>query len=111
VAELYLEFPIVAAASLRAMRAFDRVHLKAGASAKLRFQLVPRNLSMATEVGEPNAAEHSHAVSAGGGQSHTGVQEASGAFDLNRNAEARGIAALSSFEKQLRRIRRLDAPQ
>ena len=81
-AELYREFPKVAAASLRAMRRFHRVHLKAGASEKLHFELEPRDLSKVTEVGEPIVAEGAYAVSVVGGLPHTGVQEVSGAFDL-----------------------------
>jgi beta-glucosidase len=83
VAELYLDFPKVAPASLRAMRRFHRVHRKAGASGKFHFELDPRDLCMVTEVGEPIVAEGTYAVSVGGGQPHTGAQEVSGVFDLN----------------------------
>ena len=82
VAELYLEFPKVAGAPLRAMRAFQRVHLEVGVSQKLHFELQPRDMSMVTEAGEPIVAEGTYTVSVGGGQPHTGAQTVSGTFDV-----------------------------
>jgi beta-glucosidase len=73
VAQLYLSFPRVPGAPLRALRAFQRVHLEAGASQKLRFELQPRDLSMVTEAGTPIVAEGEYTISVGGGQPHTGV--------------------------------------
>ena len=57
VAQLYLEFPKVPGAPLRALRGFQRVHLDAGASQKLHFDLRPRDLSMVTDAGAPIIAE------------------------------------------------------
>ena len=74
VAQLYLSFPDVPGAPLRALRAFQRVHLEAGASQKVSFELQPRDLSMVTEAGDPIVAEGEYAVSVGGGQPHSGVQ-------------------------------------
>jgi beta-glucosidase len=74
VAQLYLEFPDVPGAPLRALRAFQRVHLEASASQRVRFELSPRDLSMVTEAGEPIVAEGEYAVSVGGGQPHSGAQ-------------------------------------
>lgn len=82
VAELYLEFPKVAGAPLRAMRAFQRVHLEAGASQKVHFELQPRDMSMVTEAGEPIVAEGAYTVSVGGGQPHTSAQVVSGSFSV-----------------------------
>ena len=82
VAELYLKFPDVAGAPIRALRAFQRVHLEAGASQKLHFELQPRDLSMVTEAGDPIVAEGQYVVSIGGGQPHTGTQVISGTFDI-----------------------------
>jgi beta-glucosidase len=73
VAEVYLSFPDVKGAPLRALRAFQRVHLDAGASQKLHFLLAPRDLSMVTEAGDPIIAEGQYTVSVGGGQPHTGA--------------------------------------
>jgi beta-glucosidase len=73
VAQLYLEFPNVPGAPLRALRAFQRVHLEAGASQKLHFELQPRDLSMVTEAGVPIIAEGEYQLSVGGGQPNTGA--------------------------------------
>jgi hypothetical protein len=53
VAQLYLSFPKLAGAPLRALRGFRRVHLKPGESQRVRFELKDRDLSMVTEAGEP----------------------------------------------------------
>jgi beta-glucosidase len=82
VAQLYLKFPEVAGAPIRALRAFQRVHLDPGASQKLHFELQPRDLSMVTEAGEPIVAEGQYVVSVGGGQPHTGTQVISGTFNI-----------------------------
>ena len=57
VAQLYLEFPKMPGAPLRALRGFQRVHLDPGASQKVHFELKPRDLSMVTDAGEPIVAE------------------------------------------------------
>ena len=80
VAQLYLNFPNVPGAPLKALRGFQRVHLEPGASQKLRFELKPRDMSMVTEAGEPVVAEGAYTVSVGGGQPGTSapvVREAS----------------------------------
>jgi beta-glucosidase len=82
VAQLYLSFPRVAGRPLRALRGFQRVHLEAGASQKVRFELQPRDLSMVTEAGEPIVAEGQYIVSVGGGQPHTGTPVLTGSFSI-----------------------------
>jgi beta-glucosidase len=74
IAQLYLEFPKMPGVPLRALRGFQRVHLEAGASQNLRFELQPRDLSMVTHDGIPMVAEGKYTVSVGGGQPKTGVQ-------------------------------------
>ncbi len=81
IAQLYLEFPNVPGAPLRALRAFQRVHLEAGASQKLHFDLQPRDLSMVTEDGVPIIAQGEYEVSVGDGQPDTGAPVVTG--DLN----------------------------
>jgi beta-glucosidase len=83
VAELYLSFPEVKGAPLRALRAFQRVHLKAGASQKLHFDLGPRDLSMVTEAGDPIIAQGEYTVSVGGGQPHTGAAVVTHTFHVD----------------------------
>jgi len=85
VAQLYLEFPSVPGAPLRALRAFKRVHLEAGAVQKVHFDLQPRDLSMVTEAGEPIVSEGQYKVSVGGGQPNTGIQTVTATFKIKGN--------------------------
>jgi beta-glucosidase len=82
VAQLYLSFPNVPGAPLRALRGFKRVHLKPGESQKLRFELKERDLSMVSEAGEPMIAEGQYSVSVGGGQPDTGAPSVAGKFQV-----------------------------
>jgi beta-glucosidase len=82
VAQLYLHFPNVPGAPLKALRGFQRVHLGAGASQKLRFELKPRDMSMVTEAGEPVVAEGAYSVSVGGGQPGTSAPVVTGSFNV-----------------------------
>ena len=82
VAQLYLSFPKVAGAPLRALRGFNRVHLKAGESQRVRFELKERDLSMVSEAGEPIIAEGKYSVSIGGGQPDTGAQSVGGTIQV-----------------------------
>ena len=85
VAQLYLEFPDVPGAPLRALRAFQRVHLEEGASQKVRFELSPRDLSMVSAAGEPMVAEGEYTVSVGGGQPHSGAPVVTRTFKVKGN--------------------------
>ena len=82
VAELYLSFPNVPGAPLRALRGFKRVHMKPGESQKISFELKDRDLSMVSEAGEPIIAEGAYNVSIGGGQPNTGAPTVTGAFQV-----------------------------
>jgi beta-glucosidase len=82
VAELYLSFPAVAGAPLRALRGFQRVHLEPGASTKVHFDLKPRDMSIVTEAGEPIVAEGTYTVSVGGGQPNTGAPVVTATFHV-----------------------------
>jgi beta-glucosidase len=82
VAQLYLTFPNVPGAPLRALRGFQRVHLEPGASQKVRFELKLRDMSMVTEAGEPIVAEGAYKVSVGGGQPDTAAQTVTGTFNV-----------------------------
>jgi len=84
VAQLYLEFPKVPGAPNLALRGFQRVHLEAGASQKLRFELQPRDLSIVTEAGDPIVAEGQYTLSVGGGQPKISAQV------LQQNFEVKG---------------------
>ena len=82
VAQLYLSFPNVAGAPMRALRAFKRIHLKPGEAQQLRFELNERDLSMVSEAGDPIIAEGQYSVSVGGGQPDTGAPAIAGKFQV-----------------------------
>jgi beta-glucosidase len=82
VAQLYLSFPNVAGAPMRALRGFKRVHLKPGESQKVSFKLKERDLSMVTAAGKPIIAEGTYSVSVGGGQPNTGATTVAGEFQV-----------------------------
>ena len=83
VVQLYLGFPDVAGAPLRALRGFQRLHLAPGASRIVRFRLKRRDLSMVNEEGDIIVAQGAYTVSIGGGQPGTGAPLVSGAFRVN----------------------------
>jgi beta-glucosidase len=82
VAQLYLTFPNIPGAPLRALRGFRRVHLRAGESQKVQFELKGRDLSMVTAAGEPIIAEGEYSVSIGGGQPNTSAPSVAATFQL-----------------------------
>jgi beta-glucosidase len=82
VAQLYLSFPKVAGAPLRALRGFKRVHLQPGESQQVSFELKDRDLSMVSEAGEPIIAKGKYSVSVGGGQPDTDAPTVAGTFQV-----------------------------
>ena len=82
VVQLYLKFPDVPGAPLRALRGFERVHLAAGASQKVHFELKNRDLSMVTEAGEPVISAGEYSLSVGGGQPGTSAKTLTKAFHV-----------------------------
>jgi len=83
VAQLYISFPHgVAGAPKRALRGFQRVHLDAGESKTISFELKDRDLNMVTDAGEPIIAEGAYYVFIGGGQPDTGAAGAAGGFNV-----------------------------
>jgi beta-glucosidase len=84
VAQLYLSFPNVPGAPIRALRAFKRVHLEAGESQTVNFDLKPRDLGMVTEGGDPIVPAGQYKVSIGGGQPGTAAAAASGTFEVGQ---------------------------
>src|SRR5579883_1572266 len=83
VVQLYLKFPDVPGAPLRALRGFQRVHLEPGASQKVDFHLTSRDLSMVTDLGNIIVAQGKYTISVGGGQPDTGAPVISGNFEVN----------------------------
>ena len=80
VVQLYLSFPKVPGAPIRALRGFQRVHLEPAASQNVRFELKPRDLSIVTEAGEPVVPEGEFTLTIGGGQPHTGAPSVTHTF-------------------------------
>ena len=85
VVQLYLNFPGVPGAPLKALRGFRRVHLDPGASEKVQFELQPRELSIVTEAGEVVVPEGEFTVSIGGGQPGAGVGYVAHTFRVSNN--------------------------
>jgi beta-glucosidase len=83
VVQLYLKFPDVPGAPIRALRGFQRVHLEPGVSQKVEFHLKPRDLSMVTDLGDIIVSEGKYTLSIGGGQPGNGAASASGNFEIN----------------------------
>jgi beta-glucosidase len=86
VVQLYLSFPKVPGAPIRALRGFQRIHLAPGASETVAFDLQPRDLSMVTPAGDIVVAEGKYGVSIGGGQPGAGLPSASGDFSISGQA-------------------------
>ena len=82
VVQLYLTFPDIPGAPLRALRGFQRIHLAAGATQRVTFHLGQRDLSMVTDTGDIIVADGRYTVSAGGGQPGTAAAAASGSFEV-----------------------------
>jgi beta-glucosidase len=68
VVELYLSFPKVPGAPLRALRGFERVHLVAGARRHVHLDLTGRDLSLVNESGDRVIAAGDYVITVGGGQ-------------------------------------------
>src|SRR5437868_6343370 len=81
VVQLYLKFPDVAGAPIRALRGFQRIHVDPGANEKVEFHLNPRDLSMVTDSGYISVPQGKYTVSIGGGQPGAGVGAVEGNFE------------------------------
>jgi len=71
VVELYLSFPQMPGAPLRALRGFTRVHLNAGEQHHVKLALQPRDLSYVNEAGDRLVAAGDYVITVGGGQPGT----------------------------------------
>jgi beta-glucosidase len=73
IVELYLNYPKLAGAPIRALCGFTRVHVRAGETAHVHVALNPRDLSHVNEAGDRIIAAGSYKLSVGGGQPGTGA--------------------------------------
>ena len=76
VAELYISFPKLAGAPLRALRGFTRINLKAGEQKHIKMTLSPRDLSYVNEAGDRYVSTGDYLVTVGGGQPGTAAPHA-----------------------------------
>ena len=83
VAELYLAFPNVPGTPIRALRGVQRVHLMAGETQRLHFDLKPRDLSSVTEAGDIVVQSGEYALSVGGGQRGTTKAIVAAGFNID----------------------------
>ncbi|MGD8897790.1 MAG: glycoside hydrolase family 3 C-terminal domain-containing protein [Acidobacteriota bacterium] len=82
VVQVYLTFPKLPGAPLRALRGFTRVHLKPGESETVRFTLSDRGLSHVSVDGVHVVRTGRYGISVGGGQPDTGTPVVTGTFDI-----------------------------
>jgi beta-glucosidase len=76
VAELYITYPKLPGAPLRALRGFTRVHLKAGEQKHVKLTLSPRDLSYVNEAGDRLVSTGDYLITVGGGQPGTAAPHA-----------------------------------
>ena len=82
VVQVYLTFPKLPGAPLRALRGFTRVHLKPGEQQTVRFTLADRDVSHVSLDGMHLVRTGRYGISVGGGQPGTGAPAVTGAFDI-----------------------------
>jgi len=71
VVQVYISFPKLAGAPLKALRGFTRVHLKAGEQQHVKLTLSPRDLSYVNEAGDRFVSTGDYLITVGGGQPGT----------------------------------------
>jgi len=82
VVQLYLNFPKLAGAPLRALRGFARIHLGPDETQHVRFALSPRDLSLVNDAGDRLVAAGDYRVSVGGGQPGTAAPGVEAGFSI-----------------------------
>jgi beta-glucosidase len=83
VVQLYLEYPPLPGAPLRALCGFKRFSLGAGESCRVDFDLDARSMSHVTEAGLRRVGPGSYRLSAGGGQPNGNVSVIDTAFEVD----------------------------
>jgi len=76
VVQVYISFPKIAGAPLKALRGFTRVHLKAGEQQHVKLTLSPRDLSYVNEAGDRFVSTADYLITVGGGQPGTQARHA-----------------------------------
>jgi beta-glucosidase len=83
VVQVYLNFPKMPGAPIRALRAFKRVHLGAGELRTFSLDIPPRDLSYVNENGDRVISAGEYRISVGGGQPGTGAAIAETTFAIS----------------------------
>jgi beta-glucosidase len=78
VVQLYITFPKMPGAPLKALRGFTRVHLKSGESRQVKLTLAPRDLSYVNDAGDRMVAAGDYLITVGGGQPGTAASHIDG---------------------------------
>ena len=76
VVELYVSFPKVPGAPLRALRGCQRIHVDAGKLQHVKLTLQPRDLSYVNEAGNRMVGAGDYVITTGGGQPGTAAAHA-----------------------------------
>jgi len=82
VVELYITFPKLPGAPLRALRGFTRVAVGAGEVKHVKLTLQPRDLSYVNEAGDRMVSAGDYTITAGGGQPGTGAPQANAQLSI-----------------------------
>lgn len=83
VAELYLKGPPSAMAPLRVLAGFQRLHLAAGETKHVSWQLSPRQLSQVTALGERSVLPGRYGIYVGGSQPQSNGNGVAAEFEIN----------------------------
>ena len=83
VVQVYLTFPNLPGAPIRALRAFTRIHLAAGESRPVALDIPARDLSYVNDAGDRVITAGEYRVSVGGGQPGTGAAVAEATVTIN----------------------------
>ncbi|HET7890201.1 MAG TPA: glycoside hydrolase family 3 C-terminal domain-containing protein [Candidatus Sulfotelmatobacter sp.] len=82
VVELYINFPKLPGAPLRALRGFTRVPVGAGEVKHVKLTLQPRDLSYVNEAGDRMVSAGDYTITTGSGQPGTGAPQASAQLSI-----------------------------
>lgn len=82
VVQLYLSFPQMEGAPLRALRGFTRIHLGPGATQHVNLAMSPRDLSVVNVAGDRLVVAGTYRVNVGGGQPGTTAPSVKSQFSV-----------------------------
>ena len=82
VVQLYLTYPKLPGAPIRALCGFQRVHIPAGNTQHVHLAIDPRSLSHVNESGDRLITSGSYSLAVGGGQPGTGAPVVESAFTI-----------------------------